>query len=196
MQLPNKPVYLPCRTLLTIKNYIMETQTITPKIELRNIKINEAFSQETTMFNADIYVDGIKVASAHNSGHGGATHYIPYDGKSTQLQELENYCLSLPKGFSEELDFEYDMNLESFIDNLVYAELLKRDAKKLEKKMVNRILFGNKNKKGSYYEIKFSVPLAQIPKEHLQKSVDKYKAQLTADQIFWNTNFAELGITI
>ena len=43
------------------------------KIELKNIKVNLTFSQETVNFIADLFVDGIKVASCENSGWGGYT---------------------------------------------------------------------------------------------------------------------------
>lgn len=48
------------------------------KIELKNIKVNLTFSQETVNFIADLFVDGIKVASCENSGCGGSSSYCPY----------------------------------------------------------------------------------------------------------------------
>ncbi len=50
------------------------------KIELKNIKVNLTFSQETVNFIADLFVDGIKVA-CENSGCGGSSSYCPYPGK-------------------------------------------------------------------------------------------------------------------
>lgn len=34
------------------------------KIEVRNVKINQAFSQETLCFTADVFIDGVKAAHA------------------------------------------------------------------------------------------------------------------------------------
>jgi hypothetical protein len=43
------------------------------KIELKKIAIYPRLSDETTAFNADVWIDGQKVGSAENDGHGGAT---------------------------------------------------------------------------------------------------------------------------
>ena len=48
------------------------------KLELKNVKINEAFSEETLMFKADLYVNGKKIAYAENDGRGGCTFYREY----------------------------------------------------------------------------------------------------------------------
>ena len=98
------------------------------KIELKNIKINLTFSEETTMFMADIYVNGKKTAYANNDGRGGCTFYNSYHAPNNDedLRQAEAFCKALPKVRVEEYNFEYDMNLEHFIDNLVTAELEKK----------------------------------------------------------------------
>lgn len=167
------------------------------KIELKNVKINLAFSEETTMFKADVYVNGKKVAYAHNDGRGGCTFYNNYEGMRDLLKEAEKFCESLPptKHSWENEDFEFPMNLESFIDNLVEEEIQKKEQKKLEKKMEASIMWGKPNGH-SYIQVKFKVPLAKIPLAQLQGFVDKYKKEFKAGDVFLNTNLEKLGVKI
>ncbi len=167
------------------------------KIELKNVKINLTFSEETTMFMADVYVNGKKTAYANNDGRGGCTFYNSYHSPNNDedLRQAEAYCLSLPKVRVEEYDFEFDMNLEQFIDDLVHAELEKKEKKKMEKQMANSIMWG-KPKGHSYSQVKFKVPLAEIPTTRLQEVVDKYKKELKEGDVFLNTNLESLGIKL
>ena len=167
------------------------------KIELKNIKINLTFSEETTMFMADVYVNGKKTAYANNDGRGGCTFYNSYHAPNNDedLRQAEAYCLSLPKVRVEEYDFEYDMNLEHFIDNLIEDELKKKEQKKLEKKMVDTIMWGKPNGH-SYTQVKFKVPLAKVPTTRLQEIVDKYKKEFKSGDEFLNTNLEALGIKL
>ena len=167
------------------------------KIELKNIKINLTFSEETTMFMADIYVNGKKTAYANNDGRGGCTFYNSYHAPNNDedLRQAEAFCKALPKVRVEEYDFEYDMNLEHFIDNLVTAELEKKEKKKLEKKMLDTIMWGKPNGH-SYTQVKFKVPLAKVPTTRLQEVVDKYKKEFKSGDEFLNTNLEALGIKL
>lgn len=165
------------------------------KIELKSIKINLTFSEETTMFKADVFVDGVKTAYAENDGRGGCTYYSPYEGKRELLKKAEDFCLSLPPKYVEEYDFQYNMNLENFIDDLVTEELKKKEKKQLEKKMVNTIMWGKPNG-FSYTQVKFKVPLSKIPTAQLQAYIDKYKKEFKEGHEFLNTNLEELGIKL
>jgi hypothetical protein len=93
------------------------------KIELKNLKINLEFSEETIMFKADVYVDGVETAYANNDGHGGCTNYHPYEGKRELLKKAERYAESLPSTFHEfgGKKLEIKSNLEWVIDTKVYA---------------------------------------------------------------------------
>ena len=180
------------------------------KIELKNIKINLTFSEETTMFMADLVINGVVVGEANNDGRGGCTFYDAksYNVKKQEflpdaerkrnrelIQQAEAYCLSLPKVRVEEYNFEFDMNLTHFIDDLVTAELEKKEQKKLEKKMIDAILWGRPNGH-SYTLVKFKMPLSKIPLMQLQGVVNKYKTELKEGEQFLNTNFEELGIKL
>jgi hypothetical protein len=182
------------------------------KIELKNIKINLTFSEETTMFMADLVINGIVVGEANNDGRGGCTFYDAksYNVKKQEflpdaerkrnrelIQQAEAFCKSQPK---QVVDFggtkhEFDVRLESVIDDLVTAELEKKEQKKLEKKMVDAILWGRPNGH-SYTLVKFKMPLSKIPLMQLQGVVNKYKTQLKEGEQFLNTNLEELGIKL
>ena len=182
------------------------------KIELKNIKINLTFSEETTMFRADLAINGVIVGEAENDGRGGCTFYSAksYDVKKqaflpdeirqqyrNTIKQAEEFCSSLPK---EKYDYglgemELAQSLESVIDDLVTAELEKKEQKKLEKKMLDAILWGKPNGH-SYTQVKFKMPLSKIPLMQLQGVVNKYKTELKEGEQFLNTNFEALGIKL
>ena len=182
------------------------------KIELKNIKINLTFSEETTMFMADLVINGVVVGEANNDGRGGCTFYGAkgYDVKKqvflpdeireqyrNAIKQAEEFCKALPK---QKYDFglgemELAQSLESVIDDLVTAELEKKEQKKLEKKMIDAILWGRPNGH-SYTLVKFKMPLSKIPLMQLQGVVNKYKTELKEGEKFLNTNFEELGIKL
>ncbi len=122
------------------------------KIELKNLKINLAFSEETTMFKADLYVNGVKIGYADNDGRGGCTNYgIDYSKNPSYkevLVEAEAYCKALPPVTYKHGDksFEFPMNLEHFIDDLVEKECRKKEdaqfAKKLQANMLKGLVYG------------------------------------------------------
>jgi len=151
-------------------------------------------SEETNAFVADVYVNGKKVAYAKNDGHGGETYYHSYSKDNTLLRKAEEYCLSLPP-IKTPYNFEIEMNLTNFIDELVEAELKKKDQKKMEKKMEKAIMWGVPNDY-RYSQVTFKVPLAQIPRPQLQMYVDKYKKDFKEGEKFLNTNLESLGIKI
>lgn len=173
------------------------------KIELKNIKIAAFMSQETTSFVADIYVNGKKVGYAHNEGTGGSTNCQPYGVENFDVfKQAENFCKSMPAKvlkYEGEKDITIPMDLESFIEDLLYEEINRREEAKIAKKYETKIIMGVKGS-GTYGEVKFGkgkgVPLAQIPREKLQACVDKYKKELKEGETFWNTNFEQLGIKV
>jgi hypothetical protein len=122
------------------------------KLELKNVKINEAFSEETLMFKADLFVNGKKVAYAENDGRGGCTYYNVYSVELRPiLKEAEDYCKTLPSKFVTygEKTIEIKSNLEHWIDNIVYDISNKKEAdkfkKKLAKDMLKGICYGSEN---------------------------------------------------
>jgi hypothetical protein len=169
------------------------------KIELRKLKIALHMSEETTAFTADIYVDGKEAGYAKNNGHGECTFYHAYEGKRSLIEAAEKHCLALP---AQTYDmgggrdpFVMKMNLEHFIDQLVEDELKKKDRKKLEKKMVNHIMWGKPNGT-SYIQVKFPRPISEYPLPALQKAIDTYKKDFKEGDVFLNTNLEALGVKL
>jgi hypothetical protein len=122
------------------------------KLELKNVKINEAFSEETLMFKADLYVNGKKVAYANNDGRGGCTFYSAYSVElRLLLAQAEEWAKALPSTFHTygSKTIEIKSNLEHWIDDVVYAISNKKEIakhkKKLEKDMLKGICYGNDN---------------------------------------------------
>jgi hypothetical protein len=115
------------------------------KLELKNVKINEAFSEETLMFKADLYVNGKKVAYAENDGRGGCTFYREYSIELRPiLKEVEDYCKTLPSKFVTygERTIEIKSDLEHWIDTLVYDISNKKEEDKFKKKLAKDMLKG------------------------------------------------------
>ena len=79
------------------------------------------------------------------------------------------------------------MNLEHKVDELFEEWLKQKETKKFEKKMVNSLLWGVPNGQ-TYHQVKFKVPLNQIPRERLQQFIDKYKEEFQEGEVFLNTN--------
>lgn len=170
------------------------------KLELRNIKVNEAFSEETTQFIADIFVDGKKVGYAKNDGRGGCTNYNAYPTKRVQLIAAEAYCLLLPAK-------EYPMgnktltiksNLENWIDDQV-EEFLKAKAKADFQKKIKRacetaIVWGLPDSENvSALGFKPKQKLTELMKtsngkEAVMGLVVKVRGRLKKGEVIFNTN--------
>jgi hypothetical protein len=166
------------------------------KIELKNVKVNEAFSEETTCFIADVFINGKKVAHAKNDGRGGCTDYYPYEGKRELLKQAELFCKGLPK---REFTFgditrEFDQTLESVIDDLVFAKEKEKEDKKIEKLCENHIVFGKPN--GYSYSVlsfKGKPKFADVKKtiqgqKALERLIDRVKGELKEGEIIFNKN--------
>lgn len=152
------------------------------KAELKNIKVNLEFSEETTMFRAVLYLNDHRAAYCENDGRGGSTHYHAIDEKGKKLlAEFEHYVSLLPeKNYG---DFRYKMYASDYIDDLLYAYLTKKDREKFEKKMekmmVDCIVIGNDTE---YVYTKFKISIADIQKKYpntlrqkVSELLDKYK---------------------
>jgi hypothetical protein len=166
------------------------------KITLKNININEKFSEETTMFMADVYVDGVKTAHAKNDGHGGSSWYHAYEGKEDLLKQAERYALGLS---AIKFDtFELDMNLENLIDGLIEDILKLKDQAKFDKQLLRdmetNICFGVPNS-GGYKRIGYGKQhkLADLAKqekgrEAIAKLVTRIKGELKEGEEIFNKN--------
>lgn len=176
------------------------------KIEIKNIKINKAFSEETICFKADVFVDGKKTAYASNDGRGGSTYYNSYHkpNDDENLRQAEAYAKTLPsrtyEGFSEPMVIE--STLEGIIDQAIddkFNESEKAKVEKLlQKHMLTNICFGIPNS-GSYQRIGYgNIPLKAVcltQREKVQDLIDRIRVDRCKNGAeILNTNLKELGL--
>jgi hypothetical protein len=97
------------------------------KIELKNLKINERLSEETTCFSATVYVDGKRAFEAGNRGHGGCNEYY---GDTSAAQA---YAATLPPYASVvgSIPYDLDMLIDDLIEKERFERALKRDLKRV-----------------------------------------------------------------
>lgn len=151
------------------------------KIELRNIKYAAFASEETSCFEATIYVDGIKAGRASNQGHGGPTDIDPH-----QLSErLDAYGATLPQvDLGEELGDRRMMTQDGewIVDQLLGAWLTERDLKRV---LGRKILYVND---GKVFETK-SYPKSKLGQ--LLAEPVKVRTALKSEQVLNLMPFAE-----
>ena len=105
------------------------------KIELKNLKINERMSEETTCFSATVYVDGKRAFEACNRGHGGPNEYHgDYEAAQKYAASLPPYVMKEEGETCEEmtirsLPYDLDMLIDDLINDAQYEKLIKRDLK-------------------------------------------------------------------
>jgi hypothetical protein len=162
------------------------------KLELKNIKFYESMSEETNCFQADLFINGKKIAEARNSGYGGPTDYHVLDFKNQQiLRDAEQFCLSLPKEKIDGMmsDFEFQPTLESRIDDLFEAWLKVKAENKMLKHMEKGLLYG-KNINMSYTICTWNVSLKAMLMTANGREVIKQKIIKVKEEglIVFNTN--------
>jgi len=152
------------------------------KVELKNVKVNLEFSEETIMFRAVLYINNKPAAYCENDGHGGSTHYHAIDQRGKELlKEFEAYVDLLPERNCG--DFKYKLYGSDYIDDLINDYIKKKDEQKFEKKlqkmMVNSIVVGNDTE---YVYRQFSTSIADIQKKqpylirkNISEMLDKHK---------------------
>lgn len=171
------------------------------KLELKNIKVNLTFSEETTMFQADLYANGKKIAYANNDGRGGCTFYNRYPNQEKALAEAEAYAKTLPSDFYEfgGKKHEIKMTLEHWIDTQIEAYVEAKESakfqKKMEKDMLTHIVYGVPNS-GKYRMYGFKgnkLPLTELVKmekgrEAVKNLIETVKKQLKEGEEIFNKN--------
>ena len=95
------------------------------KIELKAIKFNEAFSEETNCYKANVYVNGKLGGEASNDGRGGCTFIHTYNGDAALIKAANEYCATLPhKTYDSIPNKTFPILLEDLVDELLYKHLL------------------------------------------------------------------------
>ena len=164
------------------------------KLELKNIKVNLAFSQETTMFQADIYANGKKIGYASNDGHGGSTWYNRYPNQEQALKEAEAYAKTLPSDFYEFGDEkrEMKMNLEHWIDKQIDAYVTAKESakieKKLAKKMETHVVIKRANGTHSEFGYGAKFKIKDLTHDMLVRLKEAVKASLREGDVILNKN--------
>jgi hypothetical protein len=165
------------------------------KLELKNVKINETFSEETLMFMADLFVNGKKVGYANNDGRGGCTSYNAYEGQREVLKQAEAFALTLPSTFHEfgGKVHEFKSSLESWIDDTVNKiadqKANAKAEKKMQKLMETQVVWGVPN--GNTYRhmgFKGSPKLSVLSPASIKNLVDAVKSRLQPNEEIFNKN--------
>jgi len=161
-------------------------------IQLKNVRINDAFSEETICFKADVFANSKKIAHAENDGRGGCTYIHPYPDMRAKLAELESYCKSLPKRV---YDFgEFDCDLETVIDDLIAEKIAEKEQKKIDKLCLANIVYGIPGGASySYIGFKGKPKLEDVKKtaagqKAIENLLNKVKSQLGQGQVIFNKN--------
>jgi len=139
-------------------------KTTNPIITLKNIKHFEAHSRETNCFSATLYVNGKRFGMVDNAGMGGCDNVFPFEGGRSAVKELE-------KAIKEA---NPDLDLEIICANLIEEFLIKKDLKRVMKK----ICYVKSDKKGL-----FQLPAKHKPTPETIATV-KQKASWAKDAIF------------
>jgi len=148
------------------------------KIELKSVQHYPRLSDETNAFNANLYIDGIKVAACENQGKGGPTSI--WVTNKEKYKQYQDFIKSLPPRKSEYFPGEeFPVTEEDYIDDLLYAFLNEKELKKLTKKS---IVYADTDTPDSYKLITYKNTIAQLMahpefREHLIKKVEELKKQ-------------------
>lgn len=176
------------------------------KIEVKNIKIAQHMSEETTAFTADVFVNGVKTAYAKNDGQGGSTFYHAYEGKRELLEKAEAHAKTLPSTthtFAGST-ITIDSDLEGMIDDAVDKKQREADTakfnKKLEKEMLTGFVIGVPNSGNAYTRsFKGKPKLADLilitnGRIAVQNLYNTIKKELKDGEQILNTNLKALGL--
>ncbi len=105
------------------------------EFELKGFKCLEGRSEETYCFDATLYVNGKRLASCGNYGHGGNTDVHIFPECEAFGKEVTDFLKTQPKIKSEHIeDFEMDCDLENIVDELVDKLMEARELQKIKNK--------------------------------------------------------------
>lgn len=168
------------------------------KIELKNIKIYEQMSEETTAFSADIYVGGKKAGYAKNDGRGGCNEYHAYSGCIDTIRAAEQFLTTQPDivypSINGEREFSVKSNMENWIDFQIANKEKEKYEKKLAKDCLTGICYGGHYSYSKSYWKGYTIAqmLANpVGKNLIQKKVDELKSK--GVKIF-NTNLTGIEL--
>jgi hypothetical protein len=99
------------------------------QVELKNVKVAEFLSQETTAFTATLYIDGKRTATISNNGHGGSNNIYPdKPGDRAVIQAFRDWAEALPPLVDEQFG-TLPMNEDLFIGQLLEKHMENKQIK-------------------------------------------------------------------
>lgn len=100
------------------------------KVELKKVKINKAFSEETACFKAELHIDGKLAGFCKNDGRGGPTD-IRYENQDI-ARRFREFCKSQPSMvfYGISIEITPDHFIDTLVDDFQENASLKRKCKK------------------------------------------------------------------
>lgn len=146
------------------------------QITIKNLKISKFMSEETTCFQAVVYVDGKKAGMAQNDGHGGSTycHLDPvYHHIHKQKFTITCYCNGNEKDcFLCKGNGTFEGSLDDFIDHLVETHQKEKERNAFIKKLLKNGMNYMIVTQGQYIGIK-ALDEAQV-RAYMEKKYPKH----------------------
>lgn len=107
------------------------------RVTLKNIKINQALSEETPCYSATVYFDGKKVGETGNRGHGGCDEFRATDRE--RANQMFDFIKTLPDVESDigGEPFTYKRDLDSVCAELLDRHEMAKEAKRMVAKKVS-----------------------------------------------------------
>lgn len=180
------------------------------KIELKKIQVFERMSEETNAFVADVHINGKKVGTAKNDGHGGETFldflYRNDESNNQLVKDAIEYIKNLPPETSDLGNgetFQIKMDFPFYVDLIVEQFLKDKEQKKREKYYTIGFVFGKPNGYSyRYVSYKGKPTLLSITQkvgglQFLQKEVDRIKPQMKEGEKFLNEeHLKSIGLNV
>jgi len=169
------------------------------KIELKNVRVNEKLSDDSTAFSADIYIEGVKAGYATNDGNGGETNWNSYKGKDDLISKAEKFCDAQPPDKFEHngkmLEIRYDLpyHIDRLLDDYLTEKEQARFNRAMAKDMLRSVVWGKPNGK-DYKVIRWkTVTIAEllttdIGRLAISKAVKDARSSCEAGEEILNTN--------
>lgn len=159
------------------------------QLELKKVSFSEALSDDSNAFTADVYLNGVKRATASNHGHGGPTDLHAYakprqspegdaayfkerKGNQVFLDQYEAWAAKQPE-IQTELPtegggkFSYPHTLEADVDLLLEewlkAEYAKKNVARMKRMCHTKWVFALKEKEGKPCDANCIFTIAKRP---------------------------------
>tara|TARA_R110000824_G_scaffold304844_1_gene492636 strand:- start:6 stop:470 length:465 start_codon:yes stop_codon:yes gene_type:complete len=103
------------------------------KLTLKNLKVAEHLSEETTAFTATVYIDGKRAFTARNDGRGGENMLESLKQDRGIIDRAQTHFASLPPETSEygDLPMSLDFAISLAVDEALHLKDMKRCLKKV-----------------------------------------------------------------